>query len=112
MRGLITYNEGFFSVFTKIFSENTSPAMKTCFNFFFWSSPISSGKNGNSLGQGWATPGTRAELGTRALFSGTRAIWPFNFLGDESWILADVMTLFFFFCSLPDFGTKIGHQRT
>jgi len=25
------------------------------------------------LGQGWATPGTRAELGTRALLSGTWA---------------------------------------
>ena len=25
------------------------------------------------LGQGWATAGTRAELGTRALLSGTRA---------------------------------------
>ena len=47
-----------------------------------------------SFGQEWATPGTRAELGTRARLSGTRAIWPFDFLGDESWTLADVMTFF------------------
>ena len=36
----------------------------------------------NILAQGWTTPGTRA-------------MWHFNFWGDESWTLADVMTLFF-----------------
>ena len=41
----------------------------------------------HGLAQGWGTPGTRAELSTRA-------IWLFNFLGDESWTLADVMAFF------------------